>query len=523
MNIRQPFPEIPETTPSTDNPWLLAFRVFTANVRRSILTVVLCALIGGSLGLLVKSFLPRTYHAFAQLLFDPQGLKVFNNALKTGHFDANSAINYVEGQMLVLRSERVLSRVLRTSCPAFAQSPGSPGKPPANRTSAPYCPGSSAGGNWLKAITSLGKSLNVYRTGRSFVVTVQASGRSPQSAALLASAVVEAYRLESQATRTAATQRLTRELTARLTVLRSRLQASELAANTYAQSKDLQRVGGSWPVERQLATVTASLTEAARKVVRAESLYQALKTGPITAETLGALPGSINAQTLRQMLTRRTGIQAEIAALSARAGRRHPDRVSLAGKLAKLNRSISTQVAAIRNAARTAYRSAKAEQARLQARSKKLTQRFGKADRANIKLKALEQKVAANKRVVEAFETRVREAAEFGNIDADNLRLVSKAQVPALGRAWPRQVLAALIGMFLGVFVAISGILMVAVIRSGSARSGSAINNPGMAVREDNRRREPLDDPDIVNLRSIAQEMRRRDLPREQALHRRAS
>ena len=101
----------------TPNPWRPALRFLASRLRRWVWVILAAGCLAGLAGVAIKAFLlPNTYSATTQLLFDPHGFKVFSNDLKTGHYDANAAINFVESQMAVLQSERVLSRVIDSEC-----------------------------------------------------------------------------------------------------------------------------------------------------------------------------------------------------------------------------------------------------------------------------------------------------------------------------------------------------------------------------------------------------------------------
>ncbi|MCC2096109.1 MAG: GumC family protein [Hyphomicrobiales bacterium] len=482
-----------------DNPWTVAFGLLSAKLRRHFWSVLLCALIGTGLGLIAKTYLPRTYYANAQLLFDPQGLKVFNNAIKAGYYDANSAINYVESQMVVIRSERVLSRVIEGECAAIAKRPTRlvvPSSTSVRHGFSKFCPNGGANANWARALQALERSVNVYRKGRSFVVNVQASGHTPASAARLASVVVKAYRDEDAATRAAAAQKLTSELKARLQQLRRNLIEAEARAEEYAQSRNLLRVDGKLVVERRLSDATTALRDAALRLEKARLRLRMARRGRRMSGSSNADGGAELSPALRQIRSGRAHLQMQIAELSKRAGRRHPDLIALRAKLARLNRSAGGQLASPLRAAQAQFRVAREEYDNQNAIVKRLTKEFSDTDRANIELRAIKQQVDANRRLVEQFESRAREAAEFGRIDAGNLRIVSKARIPPKGRFWPRFILAGVIGGMLGVMIGVSGVLLATFLSMGKSRKPA----PQM-----------LDADDIRNLRSIAAEMRRRE------------
>src|ERR1700738_2412205 len=95
------------------NPWPLAMAVLTAQLKRFVWLIVAATLIFGIGAVFARILVPKTYLATVQVLIDPHRFRVFSNDLQTDQLDANASINFVESQMGVIRSERVLLRVLR--------------------------------------------------------------------------------------------------------------------------------------------------------------------------------------------------------------------------------------------------------------------------------------------------------------------------------------------------------------------------------------------------------------------------
>ena len=95
------------------NPWRDAAIVLGRQARRRLKLILTAGLVCGALAGLAKLALPTTYKASAQILIDPQEFRAFDADAPTSTLEANAAINYVESQMGVIGSERVLLRVIR--------------------------------------------------------------------------------------------------------------------------------------------------------------------------------------------------------------------------------------------------------------------------------------------------------------------------------------------------------------------------------------------------------------------------
>ena len=297
-------------------PWGPAVAHFFELVRARSWVLVVCALVGVGAGLVGKYVLPAKYESSTQLLFDPRGFKLFNNDLTIGNYDANAAINFVESQMGVLQSERVLSRLVQTACfeagKADPAAYGLEGK----------CPVTDAKGDWDATLSLLRRSLTVKRAERSFVVDVTMNGPTPDIAARRASGIVAAYLEEDSATRNDAASRLTADLSGRLETLRTALAQSEAKAERYRRDKNLVRVGDRLLVEQQLAAATTALNDSQVKFDRASARLKQIESAAQNPSALGALGAEADTRALSQLLEQRNKTLVEIAPLAARVGAR---------------------------------------------------------------------------------------------------------------------------------------------------------------------------------------------------------
>ena len=449
------------------DPWRSAFAALISQGRRWKWAIAGCGLAFAVAGAGLKAYLPTTYTATAQLLFDPRGLKVFNNDLTSGLHDANAAINFVESQMGVIQSERVLSRVMDSECAASRKALKSDAD---GRASGPVlaftrlCPGVGANGDWAKTLQALRRALSVKRAERSFVVDVSATGPTPALAAHLASAVVTAYVNEENATRTDAASKLTGDLGGRLEALRLSLQESEAKAEHYRRDKNLIRLGDRLLVEQRLTAATAALNETQARIDRASARVKQLDAAPRTASALGALGAEADTRALLVLAERRNAILVELAPLAARLGERHPALMEARSRLAETDKSIGVEMTAIRNAARADLARARGEHASIEKTVNELSAKVTQARQSEIELRTLEQAVDANRKLLESFETRSREAGEFGRIDSGNLRVVSVARAPETQRLAPRLILWGGVGLVLGLILAAAAVALSALL-----------------------------------------------------------
>ncbi len=171
---------------SAGRPWPLTLALATAAIRRRVLSILLVGVASAAFGGALKVMLPDSYVSTEQLLFDPRGVKVFTDDLTVNNTDPNAAIAFVESEMAVLRSERVLSRVVDAGCAAASHLDGG------EFAFVRYCPQRQQGADYAKALQALLRRIAIARSERSYVVDVVVTETTPELAARLAESVVTA-------------------------------------------------------------------------------------------------------------------------------------------------------------------------------------------------------------------------------------------------------------------------------------------------------------------------------------------
>lgn len=360
--------------------------------------------LGVGLGHIASGLVPLNFKATTQLLIDPHGLRVFSNDLSPGTFDANAAINFVESQLGVIKSDRVLLRVVRNELAAVdgrspvpdnfddLEQPEGPATPPAPTISAEEEMRES------RALSALKRSVSVTRAERSYIVEVSVENRDPEIAARQANGIAQAYRGEDTWARNLSTRRLAADLDNRVSTLRETLRQSEAKVDNYRLENNL--LGDQ------------------------EKLLM---------------------QQLASLLSRRDVSTGEAAQLSATFGESFPTLVGVREK----GRLLVAEV------------------------EQKKTE-IVKARKAEVELRMIERETQSHRSILEAFETRAREAREFGRIDASNIRVISPARAPFGQQLDRNPKVWAFFGGLLGLVLAVFVIVLFAL--AGTFRSSSKEN-----------------------------------------------
>jgi uncharacterized protein involved in exopolysaccharide biosynthesis len=353
--------------------------------------------------------------------------------------------------MGVLRSERVLSRALDRECAATLGAD--------KFAFLRYCPGG-PNADYARALQALYREITIARTERSYVVDVTVTESSPELAARLAQSLVKSYLDEDAATRAAQTQALTANLAGRLETLRQTLRESEDKAETYRREHKLIRVGDKLMVEQQLAVASAALADSRSRLDRVRARVRQLDKTPSSALALSGFGADVDTHALIELAERRDAARVDVAALAGTLGARNPAMRDARAKLSETERALSLETAAVRAAALSELTQATNEDANLSATVAELSVQMEGARQAEIELSAMNQEVEANRKLLTSFETRSREASEFGRVESEKVRVVSMARAPQAHRGLLKMGMWGGVGFVLGLLVATSAVTL---------------------------------------------------------------
>jgi succinoglycan biosynthesis transport protein ExoP len=403
------------------NPWPLAMAVLTAQLNRFVWLIVAATLIFGIGAVFARILLPKSYQATVQVLIDPHRFRVFSNDLQTDQLDANASINFVESQMGVIRSERVLLRVLREQRAIDA------GTKPAPDSSATSELGEL---DESRALAKLQRAVSVQRLERSFIVDVTVADASASRAASLANAIVKAYIDEDTIDRNGSVKRLTGELTSRLEGLRQSLRDSEGKVEAFRAKNGLAGVNDKLVIEQRLAEATTALSMAETREAQVRGRLSQLTAGSNQMSAISALGTDPESRRLALLLEVQASARNDLEQLTGSLGEQHPSLVSARNRVNEIEKSINAAVGNIRKGAQSQLDQVQTEVSYLSRKVTALSADLAKAREAEVGLRMLQADADAHRKILESFENRSREAGEFGQIDSNNLRIISPARTP---------------------------------------------------------------------------------------------
>src|SRR6188768_2981475 len=244
---------------------------------------------------------PR-YMAVAQLLIDPNDLRVMDNAVTQSNTMNEAATAYVESQARVLTSDTVLRKVIEQQRldkdSEFAQPPSAV-RAALSVVLQKFGFGTRHDPDPVVAVLQeLAPKIGARRQERTYVVDLTASTRDPEKSARIANAIIAAYLEDQSDARTSAAKRATEALSGRLQELKDRVRDAENQAETFKAQNNLVSASGQLVSEQQLSELTNQLTAAGAKADEAKARLdqiEILRRGKVDA---GAIAEAVQSQTV---------------------------------------------------------------------------------------------------------------------------------------------------------------------------------------------------------------------------------
>ena len=286
------------------NPWSLAFVTLAAQARRQFWLIAAVSLFFGVAGVTARILLPKTYKATVQVLIDPRGFRVFSNDLQTAQLDANTEINFVESQMGVIKSERVLLRVIREQ-----QRPNALSSQISDLDES-------------RALALLQRATTVQRLERRFIIDVTVSDSSPSRAAMLANGTVKAYMDQDAIDRNEAAKRLTDELTGRLERLRQNFREAGEKVQSFRTKNGLVGAQDKLVIEQRLTEATTTLSIAESREAQLQGKLSQLANPSNLMNTIGAIGTDPDSRSLLLLLEAQAAAQNDLGQLAGSLGER---------------------------------------------------------------------------------------------------------------------------------------------------------------------------------------------------------
>jgi exopolysaccharide transport family protein len=304
------------------------------------------------------------------------------------------------------------------------------------------------------AVEILQGKVNVARIGTTYLITVDVTSESPETAARLADEIAEQYRVQQLEEKYEATRKATEWLSERVSGLREEVEEKERRVESYRAESGLLAAQGATLTEQQIAFMTsqrgALQIELDRARARAESLRRQMASGA-GADGITEVLGS---QVISDLKAQRAVINRRVAELETKLGPQHPELISARNEAADIDAQIDAEVKRIANNIDNELRVAQSQINSIQGEIARSTGQLQGNNQALVRLRELERDADTSRQLLEEFLSRSKQTREQDALIAADANILSKASVPGSPSS-PKTILNLLIGFVLGSIIGV--------------------------------------------------------------------
>jgi len=272
----------------------------------------------------------------------------------------------------------------------------------------------------------------------------------PRRAAEVANTIARTYINDDQEVKLKAAKDASDWLNARIAEQRTRLQASETAAQRYREANGDVAVSAEQNIILQkLSDLNTAATKANTERLDAQTLYDQLRAVEPNPAALDTLPIILSDPFIQKLKVELADLQAQEVTMSRQLGDRHPDLQALRFNIARVQEQIRAEVRKIAESVGNQYRAALGKEQSLTGALDEQKRQALTLDRRAVQYNELQREATSDREVFESLLQRAKETGIASELKTSNIRVVDPAEVP-LRPASPRPLPVLLVALVLG-------------------------------------------------------------------------
>lgn len=324
-------------------------------------------------------------------------------------------------------------------------------------------------------VATLMSKVKVGRVGTTYLLTVDVTSQSPETAARLANEVAEQYRVQQLEKKYDATRKATEWLQERVSGLREEVEDKEQRVESFRAETGLLEAQGTTLTEQQIGYLTSQRGQAQIEVDRARARYESMRRQINSGAGVEAVSEVINSPLVNELKTRRSDIMRRVAELETRVGDRHPDLISARNEVADIDSQMTAEMNRIAANLESELRVAQAQLSSIQGEIGRSTSQLRGNNVNLVRLRELERDAETSRVMLEEFLARSKQTREQDALITADSSILSTASVP-YSPASPRKAFNLLIGCVLGAILGI-GLAVVAELFDSNISSSEDVEN----------------------------------------------
>src|SRR3569623_39336 len=462
-------PAYPQLPPYAPQGVQFADLIRIIDARRQVVTRVAIGTV--LVALAVALVLPTTWSSSATVMLDPRKNNVteLSAVLSQMPVDPSS----IQNQIQVLESRdlatQVVDRLHLENAPEFNPAVANPSLVqlvgemgsllnPKNWIENDTPVSGTAAANKDRVVDALLKHATALAEGLSTTITVTATSRDPNKAALIANTLASVYVQSQVATKVNTTNATTGWLNQRLSDLAQPLQEQQEAIQRYKAQNNLNdSAPGNSLVDQQMAAINGLIVQARSDLAEKQAVKD--RIDQLVASGNPADVGQIVSSPLViQLRAQQAQLLAQEADLTSKYGPLHPKLLAVQQQRRDLDMKITQEVNRLAAAANNDVMVSRAHLNSLQGSLGGTEGTARTQNMARIQLQAMESNAASTRAQYEAFVQRLRSSQNLDDVQAPDSRIISAAPVPRIPSGPKRAMIVGgsiPLGMLLGILAAL--------------------------------------------------------------------
>jgi capsular exopolysaccharide synthesis family protein len=301
-------------------------------------------------------------------------------------------------------------------------------------------------------VQALTNRVSVSRVGTTYLLTVTVVSTSPETAARLANAVADQYRVQQLDTKLDATRRATEWLGERVSGLRDEVAEKENRVELYRAQNGLDTAMGTTLAEQKIADLTKQKTQLDFDLSQARARYENMRRQIDSGAGVDGISEVLDSPLISRLKEQLSTLRGRVAELETKLGPQHPELIGARNEVRDVERQMTAEVNRIAGNLESEVRAKQDQVNAIQARINQANAQLRDNSIASVRLRELERDAETSRVLYEEFIARSKETSVQDDLVQADAVILSAASVPNSPAA-PKKKLNLLIGAILGVAI----------------------------------------------------------------------
>ncbi len=299
------------------------------------------------------------------------------------------------------------------------------------------------------AVRNLRRNTKVSRVGTTYLLTAEVNSTSAATAARLANAIADQYRIEQLEAKLEATKRANEWLSVKVADLRNEVTAKERSIEQFRSASGLLSAQGTTLTEQNIATLQQQKLQLRQELARTKARYDSMRRQIDSGGGVDALGEVLNSQVISDLRSQQALVLRKLADLEATLLPRHPDVISARGEAADIQSRIDAEISRIVSSLGNEVKVAQDQIAAIDRSISSSRFELESNNKSLVTLRELERDADASRELLSDFISRFKQTREQDDLIQADARILSTASVPKSPSS-PKKILNLILGIMLG-------------------------------------------------------------------------